>query len=508
MIDNVQIEHFGIDFGTTNIAVGGLIVDKESKKAYRVLYGEDGVPFPSIVAVKYDYNKGKPIGTFGRRVKTQISTMQDDGYQVIKSIKTQLGDDSINYVLGPEKRSTTNIVTVLIKAIKKHLAANLQRQIQIDSATIAVPVDFTNKQRSALIEAFNDAGICVNKIVSESMAAYIRNRDEVKAFSNVMVFDWGGGTLDLSLLRIDRGKVYEEATYGWKVAGDKIDETIADYVHNQLVVKYDLNVAFKDLSIKDKTKILTECEKAKITFSDEDEIDEPVIISMFDYCGVKKVVFKLEYQDFASKVSEFVQNAVLSIGEVLAKANKGLIDLNAIIMVGGSSNLLPLKNIMYEEFEKKHNVKIIYPDSPQWSVAEGAAIIDSVECQYEINQDISVIMSDNSIYPIVPKGSKIPFYGDPITFGTVDNATSANFIIVDDKDNVLDRLTMPAKGFLGEYYEVSGTIDNNMVAVISVVGNKSMKTIGKKQTEINQLSYYCDISEIENYKFEIFEKKE
>ena len=160
---------------------------------------------------------------------------------------------------------------------------------------------------------------------------------------------------------------------------------------------------------------------------------------------------------------------------------------------------------MLEEFEKKHNIKIVYPDKPQWSVAEGAAVIDSVECQYEINQDISVVMSDGSIYPIIPKGSKIPFAGDPITFGTVDNATSANFIIVDDKDNILDRLTMPAKGFMGEYFEVSGKIDNNLIAMISITGNKMMEKVGEKQTEINQLSYYCDISEIEDFKFEIKE---
>ncbi|MBQ8726300.1 MAG: Hsp70 family protein [Clostridia bacterium] len=506
MINNeVQIEHFGIDFGTTNIAVGGLIVDKETKRAFRVLYGEDGVPFPSIVAVKYDFEKGKPVGRFGRKVKTQISSMQDEGYQIIKSIKTALGDEAAIYEIGPEKLSSTKVVTVLIKAIKRHLQTQLQRKVEIKNATVAVPVDFSNKQREELCKAFEKAGIHINKIVSESMAAYIRNRESVNALSNVMVFDWGGGTLDISLLKVEKGKVYEEATSGWKVAGDKIDETIAEFVHNQFVKNYNLTIAFKDLSIKDKTKLLTECEKAKITFSDEDEIDDPAIISMFDYCGEKKVFYKLEYEDFSAKIGGIVSEAILSIGKVLSKANMGLIDLDAIIIVGGSSNLLPLRNVMLEEFEKKHNIKIVYPDKPQWSVAEGAAVIDSVECQYEINQDISVVMSDGSIYPIIPKGSKIPFAGEPITFGTVDNATSANFIIADDKDNILDRLTMPAKGFMGEYFEVSGKIDNNLIAMISITGNKMMEKVGEKQTEINQLSYYCDISEIEDFKFEIKE---
>lgn len=505
MIKEVQIEHFGIDFGTTNIAIGGLIVDNDAKKAFRVLYGEDGVPFPSIVAVKYDYEKGRPTGKFGRKVKTQVSTMQEEGYRIIKSIKTVLGNDELKYEIGPESLTSQDIATVLVKAIKKELQKQPIRQVKVEEATIAVPVDFSSKQRMELCKAFERAGIKVNKIVSESVAAYIRNRDSVQALSNVMVFDWGGGTLDISLLKVEKGKVFEEATIGWKVAGDKIDETIAEFVHNQFVKnsQYNIKTAFKDLSIKDRTKLLAECEKAKITFSDEEETEIPATISMLDYCGEKKVFYKLEYRDFSAKINKIVSKAILSIDSILKKANKELIDLDAIIMVGGSSNLLPLKKVMIEEFQNKHKIKIVYPEKPQWSVAEGAAIIDSIDCQYQLNQDISVVMNDRSVYPVIPKGSKIPFDGESITFGIVDNATSANFIIADDKDNILSTLVMPAKGFMGEYFSVKGKIGNDLVAVISITGNKMMKTVGEKQTEINQLSYYCDISDIEDFTFEI-----
>ena len=304
---------------------------------------------------------------------------------------------------------------------------------------------------------------------------------------------------------IEKGKDYEEATSGWKVAGDKIDETVAEFVHNQFVSKYNLTTSFRDLSVRDRTKLLMECEKAKITFSDEDEIDNAAIISIIDYCGEKKVSYNLEYKDFATKISTIISEAIKYIGNVFAKANMSLIDLNAIIMVGGSSKLLPLREVINKEFEEKRNIKIVYPDKPQWSVAEGAAVIDSVDCQYELNQDISVVMSDGTVYPIIHKGSKIPFQGNPVTFGTVNDATSANFIIVDDKENILDRITMPSKGFIGEYFEISGEIGNNLIAKISVVGNRMMKSVGEKQIEVNQLSYYCDISEIEDYKFEIKE---
>ena len=504
-----HIEYFGIDFGTTNIAVGGLIVDHDNKKAFRVLYGEDNVPFPSILAVKpRDDGTDKLHTIFGREVKTKIATMQDEGYTIIKSIKTDLGSDK-TYRVGTRKLDATTIVRGLVWSIKRYLSRSLRRKVEINNATVAVPVDFTNKQREELSKAFDNAGIKVNKIVSESVAAYIRNRDAVKGLSNVMVFDWGGGTLDISLLRSDGGQVYEESTVGWKVAGDHIDEKIAEYVHNQLVNTegYHITVAYRDLTAKDKIKLLNECEKAKIYFADEDEIDRPATISMLDYCGEKTIRFKLSYETFCEIIQPVVLQAVQLIGGALEKANKGMIDLNAIIMVGGSSKLLPLKAIIQNDFKDKHNIKIVYPDKPQWSVAEGAALIDSMDCEYKLNQDINVIMSDGMPHPIVRKGTGIPFDGEAVTFGTVNSATGANFIFSDDKDNILGDITMPAKGFLGEYFEVICKIGNSLVAEISVTGNKMMSTVGTKNMEVNQLSYYCDVSGLEDYQFEIIERE-
>lgn len=500
-----QVEHFGIDFGTTNIAVGGLLLDHDTQKAFRVLYGEDGVPFPSILAAK-DEGEGKPKVRFGRRVKTQVATMQDEGYKVIKSIKTALGED-IKYEIGSLRTNPTKVVAYLISSIKRYLAKNPRRPVEINEATVAVPVDFSSVQRNELCTAFEKAGIKVKKIVSESMAAYIRNRDAVEGFSRVAVFDWGGGTLDISLLEVKKGKVFEIATTGWKVAGDKIDETIAEFVHNQLISSDQVKIKklFSELSERDRTKLLVQCEEAKIKFADEDDIDYPANISILDYCGAEKVFYRLKYEDFEALIAQTISDAVGQIGVVLDKADKRWQDLNAIIMVGGTSNLLPLRQIMEREFFQKRGIKIVYPERPQWSVAEGAAVIDSLDCQYELNQDIGISLSDDSFYPIIARGSKIPFKGTPATFGTIDNATSANFIIIDDNANVLHRLTMPAKGFLGEYFEVCGEIDNSLTAKITIRASRTMSNVASQIVEINQLSYYCDISEIENYQFSIIQ---
>ena len=469
-------EYFGIDFGTTNIAVEGLEIDYDRGTARRVLYGEDNVPFPSMLAIK-EGEDGDFLVTAGREVRRQLGTFQDKGYTIVRSIKTDLGSGK-RYSIGGGEYTPTQISEALIDWIRTACRNKRVGKANIDAVTVAVPVDFTEKQRKELMKAFQNAGIRVEKIVSEPMAAYIRYRKKVAAYSTVMVFDWGGGTLDISLLDVVKGKACETSSLGWKVAGDMIDEEVAKFVHDQLVAdsRYHIDVNFKELSVVDKNKLLIECENAKIDFSDGE--DDDVMIDMSSYCGEKSVHYKLKRSDFEEKISPIVAEAVDYIEAALDKANKSLIDLNAIILVGGSSKL-PLLNHMIDSLLKNggHRIEVIRPEKPQWSVAEGAAVIDCVDCQYELNQDIGIVMSDDSLYPLIPKGSKIPFVGTPATFG-------------------------PAKGFLGEYFEVKGSIDNSLIAVLTF-SNSRMMGSGIRKTEINGLSYSCDISEIDKFKFDI-----
>lgn len=496
-------EYFGIDFGTTNIAVEGLEIDYDRKTARRVLYGEANLPFSSMVAAKEEED-GSLLIEAGREVRRQFGMLEDKGYTIIRSIKTALGSDT-KYSIGNREYTPTQIAGALIDWIRRECKDKRAGKASIDAVSVAVPVDFTEKQRKELMKAFRNVGIRVDKIVSEPMAAYIRYRKRVAAYSTVMVFDWGGGTLDISLLDVVKGKVCETSSLGWKVAGDMIDEEVAKYVHEQLVAdsRYHIDVNFKELSAVDKNKLLNECESAKIDFSDGE--DDDVMIDMSNYCGEKSVHYALKRSDFEEKISPIIAEAVDYVEAALEKANKSLIDLNAILLVGGSSKL-PLLESCIDSLLKNsgHHVEIIRPEKPQWSVAEGAAVIDCVDCQYELNQDIGIVMSDDSLCSIIPKGSKIPFDGAPTTFGTVDDARSANFIVGDELGNILlsAPVILPAKGFLGEYFEVKGCIDNSLVAVLTF-SNSRMMGSGVRKAEINSLTYSCDISAIDKFEFEI-----
>jgi molecular chaperone DnaK len=505
---NTQREHIGIDFGTTNISATGLIIDSALKKSFRVQYGEDGVPFPSVMSIAPKNEEGIFPVKFGRKVKSSAAILEEQGEVIIKSIKTETANPDKIFDLFGQQFKPAAIIGGLMKEITRFIMKYDKHPIEIKEATIAVPVDFSKSQRAIIIEAFQKAGIKVNKIISESTAAYISNRKSVEYLSNVMVFDWGGGTLDISLLNVDKpqGRIYELATAGWSFAGDKIDEIIAQYIHEQLVKseEYDIRISYKELPPKDKLKVLTEAERVKINFGDEDETEEPQKVFMNDYCGEKKVFCDFTYETFCALLKKTIGDAVKLIQTVLEKAELSVEALGAIIMVGGSSNLLPLREFLEDELAAKHKVKVVYPDKPQWSVSEGAAIIDSLDCGYALNQDISLALSDGTAFQILKKGMKIPIAEQAVSFGTIDNSESANFIFCDDKENLLLRESLNSKGYDGERYYVKAQVDNDLVAQITLYSEYRMAGVQEKKLEIRSLSFYYDIAQIDQYITEDF----
>ncbi|MCL2062346.1 MAG: Hsp70 family protein [Firmicutes bacterium] len=493
--------HIGIDFGTTNISITGLIIDEVLKKRFPVRYGEEGVPFPSILSIGRD-DSGALKVKFGRKVKSHIAEFEEKGEVIIKSLKTSTADEEREFQIFGKAFKPDAIIGGLMKAIKKFIKEYREHPVEITEATIAVPVDFSLYQRKMLIGAFRKTGIKVNKIISESTAAYISNRKKVESLSNVMVFDWGGGTLDISLLNIDKslGRINELATAGWAVAGDRIDELIAEYLHQKMVTSgeySEIQVSYKELSPKDRIKILTEAEKVKINFSEEDNIDESQKVFMLDYCGEKRVRCDIDYETFCELIKAVVGDATGLIKTVLDKAEMSIKMLGAIIMVGGSTNLLPLREYLEEELAFRHQIKIVYPEKVQWSVSEGAAIIDTLDCGYTLNQDISLVMSDGTPYPILKKGMQIPIEPHTVSFGTIDDAESASFIFCDDKNNLLLRSSMNSKGYDGESYYVTARVDNDLVAQITLDSRYRMAMTEPKNLEIRGLNFYYDISQID-----------
>jgi molecular chaperone DnaK len=470
--------YFGIDFGTTNTAVVQLRVDEHG--TIEEYCSEDDMPFSSLLAI----NKKDGTVLFGRQVKAKRQQLSHE-FHIFSSFKSRLGKDEV-YEVGDKKYTPTDITSLYLKSIKNYVNTNME--LDIDEATFAIPVDFTPLQRKELKKAAIAAGIKANKFISESTAAYMRNIDLVKGLSKIAVFDWGGGTLDISILEIEKNVLMELAVHGKKLGGDDIDKMLAKRIHADIASKSSIG-EYDEISDKDKDNIIAECERAKIVLSDDDFHR----IQLIDYVtpGVVHVPFELDR--FKEMIKPQIDEAVTTLYEAVKKAQISVAQLDAIIMVGGSCEMQPIQEIMSELFERK-NIKIIYPEKMQWSVAVGAAMVETSNTNYRLNQSLGVVLSDNTFFPVFEKDTSIPCKSNEIRFGVVEETTDAHFILSDEHLNTLKIVNVPVKGFTAEGVTLNAHIDEDMIANITIQSTYMGQE--KRNIEIHKLGFHYDLADM------------
>ncbi len=246
------------------------------------------------------------------------------------------------------------------------------------------------------------------------------------------------------------------------------------------------------MSGKDKDNLLAKCEEAKIVLSTEDYHR----IQLIDYGmeGVARV--PLELTQFKEIIQPQIEQAVATLYEAAKKAQISVAQLDGIIMVGGSCEMQPIQEVMAELFEKK-NIKVIYPEQMQWSVATGAALVEANNLNYRLSQSIGVILSDDSFFPILQKGTVVPWCtSSEIKFGVVEETTDAHFIFSDEQLNTFDSANVPVKGFTTEGISLHAQVDNEMIANFTLQSTY-MGQRHKRNVEINKIGFYYDLTDIE-----------
>lgn len=194
-----QFSWFGIDFGTTNSAAFSF-TGTSKENVQPIHYGDDeGRPFPSVVAI----NKMTGEIITGREAKNRKNELMG-AFEYFSSIKSVIDSNKTWEIAGktwtPED-ITSEIFIALKKRVEKPGSMNL-----LNEAVIAVPNGFTAEKKKHLRNAAKKAGINVKMFIGEPTAAFCSNYNELKSCKNVAVFDWGGGTLDVTVLKVEGGQ--------------------------------------------------------------------------------------------------------------------------------------------------------------------------------------------------------------------------------------------------------------------------------------------------------------
>jgi len=366
----------GIDLGTTNSAMAVF----ENGEAKIIANKEGKNTTPSIVAFT---DKGEVL--VGESAKRQAVTNPEKTIYSIKRIMGLMCDEEkaseakerLPYhiidrsgacaieVAGKTYTPQEISAKVLMK-MKEDAEAYLGETVT--DAVITVPAYFNDAQRKATKEAGTIAGLNVLRIINEPTSAALAYGLDKKESEQIVVYDLGGGTFDVTALETGDGVVEVMATGGDAfLGGDDFDNRIIDFVAEEFKNETGIDVK-ADVMALQRVKDAAETAKKELSSSTETEINLPFITA--DASGPKHLVTKITRAKFESLIGDLVASTIKTVEGVLKDAGLSKSDINEIVMVGGSTRVPLVQEEMKKFFGKELN-KSVNPDEV---VALGAAI--------------------------------------------------------------------------------------------------------------------------------------
>ena len=344
----------GIDLGTTNSVVAIL----EGGEPTVIANAEGSRTTPSVVAFA---KNGEVL--VGEVAKRQAVTNVD---RTVRSVKREMGTDWKTKIDGKEF-TPQQISAFVLQKLKRDAESYLGETVT--DAVITVPAYFSDHQRQATKEAGQIAGLNVLRIINEPTSAALAYHLDKEGEATILVFDLGGGTFDVSLLEVGEGVVEVKATSGDNhLGGDDWDMKVVDW----LVTKFK-NANGVDLS-KDKMalqRLREAAEKAKIELSSSSEttINLPYITASSE--GPLHLDEKLTRADFQKMTSELLDRCKGPFQQVIKDAGIKLSDINHVVLVGGSTRMPAVANLVKDLTGGKEPNKGVNPDEV---VAVGASL--------------------------------------------------------------------------------------------------------------------------------------
>jgi molecular chaperone DnaK len=345
----------GIDLGTTNSVVSVL----EGGEPTVIANAEGSRTTPSVVAFA---KNGEVL--VGEVAKRQAVTNVD---RTIRSVKRHMGTDWSVDIDG-KKYTAQEISARVLQKLKRDAEAYLGETIT--DAVITVPAYFEDSQRQATKEAGEIAGLNVLRIVNEPTAAALAyGLDKGESDQTILVFDLGGGTFDVSLLEIGEGVVEVKATSGDNhLGGDDWDQRIVDHLVKQFQNGHGVDLSKDKMALQ---RLREAAEKAKIELSSSQEtnINLPYITASAD--GPLHLDEKLTRSQFQQLTSDLLDRCKAPFQSVLKDGGMAVADINHVVLVGGSTRMPAVVDLVKELTGGREPNKGVNPDEV---VAIGASL--------------------------------------------------------------------------------------------------------------------------------------
>jgi molecular chaperone DnaK len=369
----------GIDLGTTNSVVAVV----EGDKPIIIPNEEGGRTTPSVIA--FNEKGERLVGQVAKRQR--ITNPENTIYSIkrfmgrrfkevpaeIKQVPfkvTQISNGDVRIEALGKKYAPPELSAIILQKLKKAAEDHLGEKVE--KAVITVPAYFNDSQRKATKDAGVIAGLEVERIINEPTAAALSYGMDKKKDETIAVYDFGGGTFDISILEVGEGVIEVKSTNGdTHLGGDDIDQLVQNWLVSEFKKESGVDLS-KDKVALQRLKEAAEKAKMELSTTMETEINLPFVTA--DASGPKHLLMKLTRAKLEQLMSDIIQRTVEPCKQALKDANLKAENIDEVILVGGSTRIPKVQQVVKELFGKEPH-KGVNPDEV---VAAGAAIQGAV----------------------------------------------------------------------------------------------------------------------------------
>lgn len=395
----------GFDFGTTNTLVSAI------SGGQLVTFLDEDQPIPSVVS----FEAGQVV--VGRKAREKM-TSAGLGVQgsIVRSPKSLLGREDV--IIDGVRRDPIKIVEHVLEHVRDFaLNSGYAKDISLDHVVATIPVNMDGRRRAMLRQAFSDAGMSVVKFVHEPLAAlygFLRGpdapRDAVRLYEGklLLVFDWGGGTLDLTLCRVINGMIVQIANDGTdEVGGDYFDEALK----NDVELRSRIQSGFADdveVQPEARKRLLHECEAVKILLSTHSS-RQVYVESFYRSRTAEDLQVELSKSDLERVVGHLVRVGIGKIEALLEREGFSASSVELCLATGGMVNM-PLIRDRLREIFGPGRVQVSKRSSS--AIAEGAAWVAHDQARLFLAKNVELALARNSYVSILDAGLEMPSEGE------------------------------------------------------------------------------------------------